>query len=404
MSEIKRIQLPKPLPYQKDIVDMLDDDEVKFVSFLKSRQSGGSFLNKLLLIKWGLENKRVRISYITPTLKLGKLFFSEICEAIQPYIKSVNKSDLIIQFHTDSTVQFFSAESEDTIRGFQFEYQIIDEAAYMKPDFFDRVLRATTLIKGRKVILCSTPNLAEGFFHQHVEFGYDTNMKKYRTKKITIYDNPFVDKEEIETIKRTVPAKVFRQEYLAEFLDGEGTVFSNYKQCINDNPSKTGNYYAAIDWAKQNDYTVVTIINDLNEVVAIERWTDLDYTVQVEKVAQILNYWKPEVTISEENNIGAVVNELLTKQYKGYVEQVTLNNSLKREIIENLVVAFETKQISIPNNDKLLSELSYFSCIYNPQTQTVKYAAKSGLHDDMVISLAYAYYAQQLNQVKSILL
>ena len=51
----KKIKLPTPLNYQRDIINWLEADDVKFVSFLKSRQSGGSFLNKLLVSKWGLE-------------------------------------------------------------------------------------------------------------------------------------------------------------------------------------------------------------------------------------------------------------------------------------------------------------------------------------------------------------
>lgn len=308
-------------------------------------------------------------------------------------VKDSNKSDLIIEFVSGSSVQFFSAESEDSIRGFQFEYLIIDEAAFQKQDLFDLVLRATVLIKGRKVLLCSTPNTANGFFHQHHQFGLDENYKAYRSYSITIYDNPFISQDELEVIKKSVPERVWKQEYMAEFLDGDGVVFSNFKSCINNQPQLTGKYYAAIDWAKENDYTVLTIMNELKQVVAIKRWTGLDYTVQVDIISKLLNEWKPQIVISEENNIGTVVNELLKKQYKGKIKQITLDNSLKKEIIERLIVAFETNDITIIENKDLINELGWFSVEYNPKTQTVRYAAKSNLHDDTVISLAYAYFA-----------
>lgn len=389
-TQTKIIKMPKPLDYQLDILNILDDPTIKFVTFLKSRQSGGSFLNKMLVVKWGLENPNCRIGYITPTLKLSKLFFKELCDSLEPYIAKKNSTDLIIEFVTKTTVQFFSAESTDSIRGFQFEYLVIDEAAFMKSDFFDMVVRPTILIKGRKVILCSTPNTANGFFHQHYMLGIEDQRHSYASKKITIYDNPFVSEEEISTIKSTVPDRVFKQEYLSEFLDGEGAVFSNFKQCIGTG-KLNGEYYAAIDWAKENDYTVLTIMNSLKEVVYIGRWTGLDYTVQVDMISQILHKWSPKLVTSEENNIGSVVNELLKKAYNGRIKQITLDNRLKREIIESLIVAFETNSITIPDNEDLLNELSWFSVTYNHQTQTVKYAAKSGLHDDMIISLAYAY-------------
>ena len=68
-----------------------------------------------------------------------------------------------------------------------------------------------------------------------------------------------------------------------------------------------------------------------------------------------------------------------------------LDSGKKKEMIENLVVGFEQKDITIPNNQMLLRELQSFTVTYTPSTQTVKYGAPSGLHDDMIISLCYAY-------------
>ena len=82
---------------------------------------------------------------------------------------------------------------------------------------------------------------------------------------------------------------------------------------------------------------------------------------------------------------------MLKKKYKGKIRTVSLHNSLKVEIIEQLIVAFEQETISIPNDDTLLTELQAFTCTYNNQTHNVKYSAPIGLHDDMVLSLAYAY-------------
>lgn len=386
----KTVKLPKPLPYQKEIIDWLDQPDVKFVSFLKSRQSGGTFLNKLLVAKWALVNTNTKIGYITPTLKLGKLIFKELCVALKPYITDANSTDLRINFCTGSYVQFFSAESGDSIRGFQFVYTIIDEAAFMSDDVYNLIIRPTFLIAGKKVVICSTPNGNQGFFYESCQTGLNEEYG-YRTKVISIYDNPFINEDEIAIIRKQVPEKVFRQEYLGEFLDGSGSVFSNFKNCIEDKPKLTGTYYAAIDWGKTNDYTVLTIINDLKQVVYIYRVNNLDYTQQVKAVVAKLNEWKPKMVISEENNIGQVINELLKEQYKGQVRQVTLDNTLKKEMIEKLVVGFEQREITIPNNDTLIRELQAFSCSYNHSTGTVKYSAPSGLHDDCVISLAYAY-------------
>lgn len=386
----KTIKLPKPLDYQREIIEYLDDDNVKYVTFLKSRQSGGSFLNKLLTLKWGLSFNNTKIGYITPTYKLARLFYKEIIESSNVLIKECNQTDLIIKFVTGSYVQFFSAEAKDAIRGFQFTHLIIDEAAFINDDVYYEVIHATHLIKGQKVVMCSTPNSSNGFFHQYYTYGIE-QKENYRSKKINIYDNPFVSPEEIISIKSSLPERVFRQEYLSEFLDSDGSVFTNFKNCINNNPKLNGNYYAGIDWGKTNDYTVLTIINDLKQVVYIYRINTLEYTTQVKLIVEKLNIWKPKLTISEENNIGQVVNELLKEQYKGQLKRITIDNSEKKNIIENLIVGFEQGDITIPDDEILINELKSFTCVYNHQTKNIKYTAPNGLHDDCVLSLAYAY-------------
>jgi phage FluMu gp28-like protein len=386
----KIVKLPKPLTYQKDIIDWVNDPTIKFITFLKSRQSGGSFLNKLLVAKWSLENNNEKIAYITPTLKLSKLFFKELCQSLQPYIRNENRTDLIIEFITGTYVQFFSAESKDSIRGFQFHYVIMDEVAFMNTDDINLIIRPTWMIIGKKIIFTSTPNGNQGFFFDNYNLALN-DEPGHKLKQISIYDNPFISPEDIEAIRKQVPERVFKQEYLGEFVNGSGTVFSNYMNCIGEPIIKQDIYYAGIDWGKVNDYTVLTIINSHKEVVDIYRINGLDYTQQVQIIADRLNKWKPKKVISEENNIGTVVNELLKKLYKGNIQTVTLDNSMKKDIIENLIVGFETQDITIPNNDILLRELQSFSCKYNHNTQTIKYTAPNGLHDDTIISLAYAY-------------
>jgi phage FluMu gp28-like protein len=393
------IKLPKPLPYQKDIIRWAKNPDVKFICLLKSRQTGGSFVNKMLVTMWALGEEKTKIGYICPTNKLCKLFFKELSASLEPFILNANKTDLRIDFISGSYIQFLSAESEDAIRGFQFHYVILDECAFMKDDTYNLIIRPTFLIKGRKVVFCSTPNGAKGFFHQACQLGYN-NEKGYRVRKVTIYDNPFVSNEEIESIKKTVPQRVFMQEYLAHFLEGSGAVFRNISSCVIDKPELNGIYYAAIDWAKTTDYTVVTIINSLGQVVYTKRMNGLEYTQQVKIIVDILNQWKPQTTLSEENNIGTVVNEMLRKVYKGKLKCVNLDNSLKREIIEDLVVAFEQQKIGISNDEVVIRELEAFTVAYTPSSKTVSYSAPSGLHDDCVISLAYAYYLLKKGKTK----
>lgn len=387
----KVIRLPKPIDYQKEVIDWIDDKSVKFINFVGGRQSGKSYLNKIIVIKYALEHKKSKIGYITPTLKLARRFHKELLSSSTAIIKMSNSTDLTIEFFTGSVLQFFSTEQGDAIRGFQFHLLILDEAAYMSDDVFNLILKPTQLVIGKKLLMCSTPNSSSGFFYNYYTYGKN-NLPEFRTKQVNIYDNPFVSTQDIELIKKQVPDRVFRQEYLAEFIEGTGTVFRNFRNCINNNPRKNDvNYYAAIDWAKSFDYTVLTIMNDYKQVVEIYRINEVDYTTQVKYIVAKLNKYKPRVTISEENNVGQVINELLKKEYRGPIRQIVLDNTEKRDMIENLVVGFEQNEIEILDDENLLNELQSFTIIFNPKTKNVQYSAPVGLHDDTVISLAYCY-------------
>ena len=63
----------------------------------------------------------------------------------------------------------------------------------------------------------------------------------------------------------------------------------------------------------------------------------------------------------------------------------------KRKLIDDLVVAFESETISIYHDDHLINELESFAIEKTP-AGNIRYGAPAGLHDDMVMSLAIAWY------------
>ena len=67
-----------------------------------------------------------------------------------PFVTSINKGDLIVEFDTKSSIQFYSADAYDSIRGETFDALICDEFAFFKPEAWNEVLKATVLVRGKK--------------------------------------------------------------------------------------------------------------------------------------------------------------------------------------------------------------------------------------------------------------
>lgn len=60
----------------------------------------------------------------------------------------------------------------------------------------------------------------------------------------------------------------------------------------------------------------------------------------------------------------------------------------KNKIIQELQLCFEQHKITIPDDQKLLSEIALFSCTINNNGNAV-YSAPAGFHDDRVMSLCF---------------
>ena len=386
-----------PTKKQQEIIKACTDNTTKYIIGCFGRQSGKSFTGQNLILKWALEDNGSTSMWVSPVYSQAKKVFSELVNTIAEtgLTKSVNKSELFIEFINGSVIYFRSGEREDTLRGYTLDYLVVDEAAYIKDVVWSTVLRPTVLVKGKKVLFISTPKGRNWFYNIAVR-GYGDENQQYKTFHATSFDTPFITKEELEEAKLSLPDSIYRQEIMAEFIEDGGEVFSSLSSaCILTSypPQVAGEkYYGGIDFGRQNDYTVLTILNSKGEVVDFYRERQKSWDIIVSEVVSKLKRWKP-VAIAEVNSIGDVLYENIRKQYPGIQPFVT-NNESKQNMIEDLIMGLNENKLVLPTNElntDLYKELSVFTYEYSPKTRRVKYGAPSGFHDDTIISLALAY-------------
>jgi hypothetical protein len=144
------------------------------------------------------------------------------------------------------------------------------------------------------------------------------------------------------------------------------------------------------DWGRSNDYTVFTAISTQGQVLAIDRFRGLEYSLQRARLAA---FWerlgRRSWIFAEANSIGMPVIEQLQRDSLPVTGFLTTNAS-KAQAIESLALGFERGTIAIPNDQALLGELQAFEARALPSGMT-RYAAPEGLHDDCVMSLALAW-------------
>jgi phage FluMu gp28-like protein len=390
-----------PHPKQRELINGIIESKAKYHIASIGRQFGKSLMGINLALYWAINHGPAKILWISPIYSQTTKVHKEIMLAIggTNIVQNNNYSSNEILLRNGSTIMFRSAERYDNIRGLTLDYVIIDEAAFIKDDAYAEAIKPTLLVRGKKVLFISTPK-GKNWFYNLYQLGLSPDYPNYVSYAGSSYDTPYIDKKEIEDAQRTIPKNVFQQEYLAQFIDSGGEVFTDID--TNTFPTYTppeGKIFCGIDLGKQNDYTVATFIDSKGKVVDIYRNNRQEWTTMTQEMLVLIRKWNATVLV-EVNSIGDVIFEQVKKAWSDTHPFVTSSKS-KNEIIEGLILDFNNAEVKIPSKElfpPLYSELSVFTYEYNPKTRNIRYGHPAGLHDDTVISLAIANYNRKQNK------
>lgn len=397
-----------PHSNQLEKIKQIETDGVKYIVLTTGRQYGKTLLAENLLLKWALENNKVNVMWISPVYSQARKVFNDIVNAIDasPILESANKSQFNIKLINGSNIFFRSGERPDSLRGYTLDYLIVDEAAYIRDDVWNNVLRPTILVRGKKCLFISTPK-GKNWFYGLAMRGQSGDNPQYLYLQGTSYDTPYISPDEIDEAKRTLPEDIFRQEILGEFVDSGGEVFVDIdRYCVLNNytDKKSGKkYYGGVDFGRQNDYTALTIFDDEGNVVYCWRERQKSWADIIQHIANKLRDYDALAQV-ECNGIGDVLYEQLKNKWNK-VEPFITTNSSKQNIVEDIIYATNENQVKLPTeqlNPALYAELKMFSYEYSIKTRKIQYRAIEGAHDDTIMSLCIAYNTLKERKTKGV--
>lgn len=391
---------------QTEIIKDILSTDAMFYTICTPRQFGKSFMAVQLMLYYALNFPNSKLMFTSPVYSQASKVYKELMNGIRDtgIIDRHNSAENSVIFINGSELFFKSVQLPDNLRGYSIDYLFLDEAGMYKDEIFSAVLRPMLTVRGKKCFMFSTPK-GKNFFYEFFIRGRDPEQPRYRSYKGNSDRNPYANREEIEDARKTLPDALFRQEYLAEFVDDGGDVFQNVS--VNSTitqfkePVSGEIYYAGIDLGRQDDYTVLTIFDRTGNVAYIYRKNKVDWTLILSEVANILNKFKPRYTLVECNGIGDVVFSMLKTKFANISPWITSNDS-KQGIIEELILDFQDNNIKIPTKslfEPLHTELDDFTFTYSKKTRKIFYAARTA-HDDCVMSMAIANHARRNGATK----
>lgn len=307
--------------------------------------------------------------------------------------KKIEQQEVIryIRLTNGSECWFHSADREDSLRGSGLHGLVIDEAPTMRRSRWDNELRPSlTDFKGW-VIFIGTPK-GHNWFHEFYVKGQDKLNKDYDSWNYPTKTNPCLDHQEIEDAKKDLPELVFRQEYLAEFLEDIGAVFRNVRAHIKKIatiPQKDHRYVVGADLAKYEDFTVLTALDVASgELHGFERFSQLDWVFQRRRIVEFCKRYNNARLLIDSSGVGDPIYDEL-RRHKINITGYKFTSSTKADLIENLSLMLDNNQLSYPDIPELINELRIFGYKRTP-AGNIQYQAPETMHDDCVISLALA--------------
>lgn len=350
--------------------------------------------------------------WVAPIYLQTKVGF-EYCKTIMPKPPEVqiNNSDLSITLPgNNSKLQFFHASNPTSLEGPAVAGYVMDEAAKMKSEAYAASKTTTTVTRGKHLVL-STPYGKNWFYKKCMQAREEmlwAHQKGIVPAKVFItarsQDNPMVSAEAIAEAKAELPERLFRQYYMAEFID-DGSVFIRFRDCMYGDPIVTyGNYQRwihptaakganvviGVDWAKTVDWTVFIAVDlETRHVIGFERFQKTAYTDAIKQLIIFSRAFKEvEMVYHDKTGVGEALDDQLDYTdlaFKG----ITFTSKSKSSMVNSLMTSFEQARILIPRWSTLETELEIYEVVTN-ELGNMSFSAPTGSHDDVVSALMLA--------------
>lgn len=298
----------------------------------------------------------------------------------------------MVLFPSGGWAQVRSADNPDSLRGEGLDIVLLDECAFLQEETWTRALRPALADRQGKAMFISTPK-GRNFFWRLWEKGQEGDPD-WQSWKLPTAENPFIAPAEIEAARQTLPERIFRQEFLADFIEEGAGVFRGIFAAALAIPQERAieghDYVIGCDWGRAEDYTVFAVL-DLKEkaLVHLDRSNRVEYALQRGRLKALAEKFRPSRILAEANAMGEPIIEQLRRDGLP-VRPFQTTNATKAAVIDGLALAFERGELRILQDPVLLGELDGFTSERLP-SGLFRYGAPSGLHDDTVVALALAW-------------
>jgi hypothetical protein len=214
------------------------DAPERFRVISAGRRFGKTFLSMYEIARIAKEPNK-RIMYICPTYRMAKqILWQDLKEKLISinWAKKINESDLTIVLKNDSRISLRSAQNPDNLKGVSLDLVVMDECAFIQHKTWTEVLRPALADREGSAVFISTPK-GSNWFKDIFDDAH--NLDDWKSFSYTTVEGGNVTESEVNSAKREMDSRTFKQEFEASFENFAGVIYYNFNHETNIKHTET---------------------------------------------------------------------------------------------------------------------------------------------------------------------
>lgn len=241
---------------------------------------------------------------------------------------------------------------------------------------------------GGQLVLISTPRARRGLVYRELQRGLAGDPAVYAQQGAT-WENPNVDHDYIRSLRDRMTASAWQREVEGVYADDDAAVFGwQHIQAAYEAadwtlplpPDAKKRFVCGADLAKSEDHTVITVLDATSKpyrLAYFERFQRLPWPAVAARIREVHQRYGCHQTLIDATGVGDAVLDEVRDVAQGYV----FTQRSKLDLLTNLQVALEKREVQFPFIRELVDELQGYSF------------DDKALQTDCVMSLALAVWA-----------
>lgn len=391
------------VPHGRQREILLCDAQIRVVAC--GRRFGKSHAAAIEALSYALMGGHVWI--VAPTYDLTRPIVNTVDEFLRrlpsSWIRRRRSAPYEVQFRSGGTLMNRTADNPANLQGRGLDLVVVDEAATIRQkEIWSQYLRPTLVDRSGKALLISTPKQMNWFwdlFRQGQEEweSYQAgrlSATRVRSFQYSSYENPYIPASELDDLTQDMSEDEILQEIRAQFIPMGGAVFRNFHRYLRarwqDAPLPGGVYAVGIDVAKENDFTVLAVIDVTTpEVCYIWRTNQMDYEMQAQMLNAELARWHPVSVYVDGTGNSHMCDRLKLDGWN--VHRYVFTNRKKLEAATLLSQGIQQEHLLLPDIPVVREEFARYS--YNTTPSGMRTVQGMGGHDDVVTAVMLAWLA-----------